>query len=91
MDENKTEKLSILAAFSSNDNIPILLGMKDLLAKYSSLIDIKNLTYEIEINWLGLIEVGDLSHESDFTKNPSIAWDFIFIINNSILAYICMR
>ena len=48
-DENTSQSLSILAAFSSNANLPILLGMKDLLGKFSSSIDNINQQFTIEI------------------------------------------
>ena len=51
MDKNgiKSKPVNILASFSSNTKVPVLLGMKDLLESYDSKIIQNKAIFEIEI------------------------------------------
>ncbi len=49
-DGHESRKILIPAAFSDNTDIPALLGMKGLLAKYPSKIDIEADEFILEIN-----------------------------------------
>jgi hypothetical protein len=46
----ESQALNIVAAFSLNDTIPVLIGMKDILSKFSSTLDPENLMFELDIN-----------------------------------------
>ena len=48
-DSTKSGSLSIVGAFSSNDKIPVLIGMKDLLATFHSCIDPSRGVFELNL------------------------------------------